>query len=124
MSDRAGALIDYTKEQMQSFVFKITHRTLPSHFTQTANSPLNFRNTMMLLFRMIKKSTKCTAKKGGGEAEFCEVKFTGVGLMDFFYKAQADKEFEVPSRQAFAKAKRRLTTPPLRISLISPASWI
>jgi len=88
MENKAGVLLSYAKEQLKSYVYKITHRTSPKHFTRETTSQLTFMKTALVLLRMVKKSIK-------------------VELMDFFY--QADKEIAIPSRQALSKAREKIS---------------
>ena len=86
MNGRANTLLDYTKEQLASIVFKIYHRTAPQYFTR--KSPLSFENTTLMILNLIKKSIKAE-------------------LMDYFY--QLDKDLNIPSRQAFSQAREKIS---------------
>lgn len=86
MKNKAVELILYTRQQLMSVVFKITHKTEPRHFTR--KSPLDFKNTALTILRMIKKSIK-------------------VELMNSF--EDLDSELEVPTRQAFSQARDKLS---------------
>jgi len=86
MKNKANVLISYTQEQLISLLFKLTHKTAAQHFTR--ESPLGFKNTMLLVLNLIKKSIK-------------------VELMDYFY--QLNKETETPSRQALSKSREKIS---------------
>jgi hypothetical protein len=86
MKNETTNLLNYTRQQLSSFFFKLTHKTSPQHFTR--DSLLNFFNTAFLIVKMIKKSTKAE-------------------LMDYFY--DIDKNLEIPSRQAFSQAREKIS---------------
>ena len=88
MSTREAILLSYTLEQLASYVFMATHRTLPGHFSRECKMGLSFKNVMMILLRMVKKSAK-------------------VELMDTYYSM--DKQALSPSRQAFGKAREKIS---------------
>ena len=85
---RETVLLTYSTRQIQSYVFMVTHRTSCSHFARECEAGLNFKNTMMILLRMVKKSAK-------------------VELMDVFY--DMNKQVPSPSRQAFRKAREKIS---------------
>jgi hypothetical protein len=86
MENNAKKVTEYTKEQLESLIFKYLYRTSPTHFTRT--SPLNFKNTMMIILHLVKKSIKTE-------------------LMDYFYKTAPD--IKVPGRQAFSEAREKIS---------------
>ena len=88
MSMRENVLLAYSTQQMQSYVFMVTHRTSPAHFARECKMGLNFKNMMLILLRMVKKPAK-------------------VELMDTFY--DMDKQVPSPSRQAFSKAREKIS---------------
>lgn len=89
MVDRAAMLVDFVGQQLGSYLFKITHRTSPEHFTRERGaSSLSFYNTGLIVLKMIKKAIKDE-------------------LMDSFY--QIDKALEIPSRQAFSRAREKIS---------------
>ena len=86
MTNNVNAAVEYTTKQIGSYLFKIEHRTSPQHFTR--ESDLGFKNTALLILRLIKKSLKAE-------------------LMDYFYQ-HSDVE-KIPSRQAFSQAREKLS---------------
>jgi len=88
MSTREATLLSYSLEQLASYVFMATHRTLPGHFSREYKMGLDFKNVMMILLRMVKKSVK-------------------VELMDAYYSM--DKQASSPSRQAFREAREKVS---------------
>ena len=86
MGNNARRLLEYTKEQLLSLLFRYANRTSSKDFTR--QSKLGFENTALIILKMVKKSIKAE-------------------LMSFFY--QVDKETEIPSRQAFSQAREKIS---------------
>ena len=86
VNEKANVLVCYTIEQIKSILFKIVNRTMPQYFTR--KSPLDFKNTTLLILRMVKKSSKAE-------------------LMDYFH--DAGEPIEIPSRQALAQAREKIS---------------
>ena len=89
MDGKAKSLLSYMQEQIASLHFLLTYRRAPQYFTRETES-LNFRNTALMILKLVKKSAKAE-------------------LMDFFYNAV--KKLAVPSRQAFAQAREKINYP-------------
>ena len=88
MSMRETTLLSYSLKQLTSYVFMVAHRTSAAHFTRECKMGLDFKNVMMILLRMVKKSAK-------------------VELMDTYYSM--DKQASSPSRQAFREAREKIS---------------
>ena len=82
----AIVLMDYTREQLRSLMFRLEHKTGVNHFIR--ESVLNFASTSMIILNMIKKSIK-------------------VEVMGFFYETQ--NQGIIPSRQAFSQAREKIS---------------
>ena len=88
MIDKANTLILYVMEQLTSLIFMTTNRTAPQYFTRKPRLYLDFKNTVALILRLVKKAAT-------------------VELMDSFY--EVDEELETPSRQAFSQAREKIS---------------
>ena len=86
MNHNASKLVTYTKEQVESYIFKCEHRTSPKDFTRI--SPLNFKAIAFIILHMVKKAIK-------------------VELMSYFYY-HGDAP-QTPSRQAFTHARAKIS---------------
>ncbi len=87
MISYVSELLDYTLHQLQSYLFISQHRTSPSGFSRIPKL-LTFEVTALMILRMIKKAI-------------------AVEMMHFF--EQYDKSEETPSRQAFTKAREKIS---------------
>lgn len=83
---KASLVIEYVKQQLNSFLFKCEYRTAPQYFTR--ESPLNFHNIALIILNLVKKTIK-------------------VELMNFF--SLLDVPFLTPSRQAFEQAREKVS---------------
>lgn len=86
MRNAKNLLLNYTRQQIASFMFQLKHKTAEQHFTR--ESPLGFERVALIILNLVKKSAK-------------------VELMNFFH--QADKALETPSRQAFTQAREKIS---------------
>lgn len=86
LKNNTEGLFSYTEQQLKSIIFHYEHKTSPEHFTR--ESVLGFKNTALLILKMVKKSIK-------------------VEIMDFFYRL--NNELKIPSRQAFSQARDKIS---------------